>query len=234
MGIPTVDDRAMQAGYQRALAPVAETTADRHASGCRAGRRGDEAGAAAVKARSKPNAATCMLEADITGCYDNIGQRWRGEHSPRDREVLRQGLEAGDVADGRRYPTRQGAPQGGILTLPTKLQTCCESSRRVFHAHHYAPALGTGFSGHHARADSPWRSWRHGSKETNVARRAPLRRSTLEVRRTVAPSRVRPACVTQAYARVVPIPRRPTSQGLRTRPAAGAPLTQQVGRRAAS
>ena len=118
LSIPTVDDRAMQAGYQRALAPVAETTADRHASGCRAGRRGDEAGAAAVKARSKPNAATWMLEADITGCYDNIGQRWRGEHSPRDREVLRQGLEAGDVADGRRYPTRQGAPQGGSSVPP--------------------------------------------------------------------------------------------------------------------
>jgi hypothetical protein len=67
-----------------------------------------------------------------------------------------------------------------------------------------------------------------------VARRAHTRRRTLEVRRTFEPSRVSPACVTQAYERVVPIPRRTTSQGLLTRPAEGAQLTQHEGRRSAS
>ena len=114
----------MQAGYTLALAPGAETTADRNAYGVREGRRCAEAVAAACNALSKPNSATWMLEADITGCYDNIGHRWMVEHLPMDREVLRKGLEAWDVEDGRLYPTRKGAPQGGISTLPTMLPTC--------------------------------------------------------------------------------------------------------------
>ena len=54
LAFPTVYDRAMPAVDKLALAPVAETTADRHADGCREGRRCAEAVAAACKALSKP------------------------------------------------------------------------------------------------------------------------------------------------------------------------------------
>ena len=50
---------------------------------------------------------------------------------------------------------------------------------------------------------------RHGRKEASVARRGHTRSTTLEVRITFEPSRVSPACVVQAYERVVPITRRP-------------------------
>ena len=72
---------------------------------------------------------------------------------------------------------------------------------------------------------------RHGDKEASVARRGHTRRTTLAVRITFEPSRVSPACVVQAYERVVPITRRPTPQVRAPQQAEGAPQTQHVGRR---
>jgi RNA-directed DNA polymerase len=81
LSIPTMRDRAMQALYKQALAPVAETTADRNSYGFREGRSGHDAIAAAFNALSKPNSATWVLEGDITGCCDddtrkNPGNGW--------------------------------------------------------------------------------------------------------------------------------------------------------------
>lgn len=94
--------------------------------------------------------------------------------------------------------------------------------------------MGMGFWGHHSRAGRPWRPQRHGSKETSVARRTHTGSPTLEVRITFEPSRVSPACVTQAYERVVPITRRPVSQDLTTRQAECAQQSPRVGRRSVS
>jgi hypothetical protein len=94
--------------------------------------------------------------------------------------------------------------------------------------------MGMGSWGHRSSWGRPWRAQRHGSKETNVARREHIRRRTLEVRITFERSRVSPACVTQAYERVVPMTRRTTSQGLPTRQTECAQPTPHVGRRSAS
>ena len=64
-----------------------------------------------------------------------------------------------------------------------------------------------------------------------MARRARTRSTTLEVRITFEPSRVSPACVAQAYERVVPITRRTTLQALLPRLDESARQTQPVGRR---
>jgi RNA-directed DNA polymerase len=116
LSIPCMHDRAMQALYKQALAPVAETTADRNSYGFREGRGCADAVAAAFNALNKPNSAPWVLEADITGCYDNICQTWMLDNIPVDREVLRKWLEAGYIEDGARYPTRKGTPQGGIIS----------------------------------------------------------------------------------------------------------------------
>jgi len=65
LSIPTMYDRAMQALYKLALAPIAETTADRNSYGFREGRGCADAIAAAFNALSKPNSATHILEGDI-------------------------------------------------------------------------------------------------------------------------------------------------------------------------
>ena len=64
-----------------------------------------------------------------------------------------------------------------------------------------------------------------------MARREHTRSTTLEVRITFEPSRVSPACVAQAYERVVPITRRTTPQALPPRQDEGARQTQHVGGR---
>ena len=91
--------------------------------------------------------------------------------------------------------------------------------------------MGTGFWEHLSRACSPGNTPRHGHKEASVARRGHSRRTTLAVRITFEPSRVSPACVVQAYERVVPITRRPTPQARAPQQAEDAPQTQHVGRR---
>jgi len=116
LSIPCIYDRAMQALYKLALAPVAETTADGNSHGFREGRSCADAIATAFNALSKPNSATWILEGDIKGCYDNISQQWMLDHIPMDKGVLRKWLESGYVEDGRLYPTRKGTPQGGIIS----------------------------------------------------------------------------------------------------------------------
>ena len=116
LSIPTMLDRAMQALYKLALAPVAETTADGNSYGFREARSCADATAAAFNALSKPNSAPWGFEADITGCYDNICQDWMLANIPVDREVLHKWLKAGYIEDGILYPSHKGTPQGGIIS----------------------------------------------------------------------------------------------------------------------
>jgi RNA-directed DNA polymerase len=116
LSIPTMYDRAMQALYKLALAPIAETTADRNSYGFREGRSCADAVGAAFNALNKPNSAMWVLEADIEGCFDNISHKWMLENIPMDKEVLAKWLKAGYVEKGIRYPTRRGTPQGGIIS----------------------------------------------------------------------------------------------------------------------
>jgi len=91
--------------------------------------------------------------------------------------------------------------------------------------------MGMGFWGHLSSKCPLMHAPRHGHKEASVARRGHSRRTTLAVRITFEPSRVSPACVVQAYERVVPITRRPTPQARAPQQAEDAPQTQHVGRR---
>jgi len=116
LSIPTMKDRAMQALYKLALAPVAETIADGHSYGFREGRSCADAVSALFNFLSKPNSATWVLEADISGCYDNISKEWLLENIPMDKAVLKKWLDAGYVEEGITYPSRKGTPQGGIIS----------------------------------------------------------------------------------------------------------------------
>ena len=89
----------------------------------------------------------------------------------------------------------------------------------------------TGFWGHLFRVCRSVNAPRHGRKEASVARRVRTGSTPLEVRITFEPSWVSPACVVQAYERVVPIARRPAPRARAPQPAEGAPQTQHVGRR---
>lgn len=132
LSIPTMHDRAMQALYKLALAPVAETTADRNSYGFREGRSCADAVAAGFNALSKPNSATWVLEGDIAGCYDNISTAWLMQHIPLEKRILRQWLNAGYVENGIAFPTRKGTPQGGIIS-PTLANMTLDGLEKVVH-----------------------------------------------------------------------------------------------------
>ena len=69
LSIPIMYDRAQQALYKLALAPVAETTADRNSYGFREGRSCADAVACAFNALSKPNSAPWVLEGGHQGVF---------------------------------------------------------------------------------------------------------------------------------------------------------------------
>ena len=133
LSIPTMYDRAMQALYKLALAPVAETSADRNSYGFREGRSCADAVAAAFNALSKPNSATHILEGDIKGCFDNISKEWMLKNIPMDKAVLRKWLDAGYVENGITYPSHKGTPQGGIIS-PTLSNMTLDGLEQVVHS----------------------------------------------------------------------------------------------------
>lgn len=71
LGIPTMRDRAMQALYLLALAPIAETTADPNSYGFRRGRSTADAVEACFIALCKSDRAQWILEGDIRACFDH-------------------------------------------------------------------------------------------------------------------------------------------------------------------
>ena len=116
LGIPTMKDRAMQALHLLALEPIAETTADPNSYGFRPQRACRDAAGQIFSSISRKAGAAWILEADITGCFDNISHEWLLANIPTDRVVLKKWLKAGFVWKGVRSDTEAGTPQGGIIS----------------------------------------------------------------------------------------------------------------------
>ena len=116
LGIPTMRDRAMQALYLLALAPVAETTADRNSYGFRIGRSTTDAICRCHTVLGGRTRSEWVLEADIEGCFDHISHDWLLGHVPMDTAILRKWLKAGVVDLGQLRATDAGTPQGGIIS----------------------------------------------------------------------------------------------------------------------
>ncbi|SEO21287.1 group II intron reverse transcriptase/maturase [Pseudomonas sp. NFACC39-1] len=116
LGIPTMTDRAMQALYLLALAPIAETTGDPNSYGIRIERSTADAMGQLFVCLSKKVSAQWVLEADIKGCFDHINHDWLITNVPTDKVVLRKWLKAGVVHKGQLQATDAGTPQGGIIS----------------------------------------------------------------------------------------------------------------------
>lgn len=132
LGIPTMHDRAMQALYLLALAPVAETTADQNSYGFREARGCADAIEQAFICLSRQTSGTQLLEGDITACFDQISHAWLCDHVLMDRRILRQWLAAGYVWQGALYPTTAGTPQGGIIS-PTLANLALDGLEACIH-----------------------------------------------------------------------------------------------------
>jgi len=116
LSIPTMHDRAMQALYALALAPVAETLADPNSYGFREGRCCADALTHAHIVLSRQHSPQWVLEGDIRACFDEISHAWLLQHVPMDKQILRKWLKAGYWEKAKLFPTSSGTPQGGIAS----------------------------------------------------------------------------------------------------------------------
>jgi RNA-directed DNA polymerase len=116
LGIPTMRDRAMQALYAMALKPIAETLADPNSYGFRDARSGHDAIQQIFIALANLYSAQWILEGDIKSCFDEISHEWLLENIPLDKKILNAWLKAGYLEEGKRFPTTEGTPQGGIVS----------------------------------------------------------------------------------------------------------------------
>src|SRR5579859_1860552 len=130
LGIPTMKDRAMQALYLLALAPIAETTADPNSYGFRPERSTADAIEQCFCALANRHSAQWVLEGDIRGCFDNISHAWMLDHIPTDKEVLQKWLKAGFIENRTLFPTEAGTPQGGIIS-PTLANLTLDGLERL-------------------------------------------------------------------------------------------------------
>ena len=115
LGIPTMKDRAQQALYLLALAPVVETTADKNSYGFRQQRSCADAMEQCFKALRSAN-TQWILEGDIKSCFDKISHDWLLAHVPMDRVILQKWLKSGYMEKHVLHDTADGTPQGGIIS----------------------------------------------------------------------------------------------------------------------
>ena len=126
LGIPTQYDRAQQTVVRQALEPAWEAKLSPQTYGFRPGRSCWDAIEAIVHGiKFRPQYA---LKVDIAKGCDRIGHAAllaKTQAPPVIRRQLKAWLQAGIMEDHHLCPTTAGTPQGGSVTLLTKLQTWC-------------------------------------------------------------------------------------------------------------
>ena len=117
LGIPTINDRALQSLAKLALEPEWEAKFEPNSYGFRPGRSCQDAVGAifdAIRLKAK-----YVLDADIAKCFDRINHEAllsKINTFPTLRRQVRAWLEAG-VMDGKQlFPTFEGTPQGGVIS----------------------------------------------------------------------------------------------------------------------
>jgi RNA-directed DNA polymerase len=115
LGIPTLTDRAMQALYLLGLDPIEEVLADANSYGFRVSRCCADALEQCHKIVG-PRSSRWILEGDIRACFDRIDHEWSVANTPMDKVILRQWLKAGFIEKDVFFASREGTPQGGVIS----------------------------------------------------------------------------------------------------------------------
>lgn len=136
LGIPTVKDRTMQMLVRLALEPEWEARFEPHSHGFRPGRRCMDAIWQiwhSIRAISRYRKSEWILDADISGCFDNINHDALLKRVPVFRETVRRWLKSGIVEFGKYFQTKSGTPQGGIIS-PLLANIALDGMERLFGA----------------------------------------------------------------------------------------------------
>jgi RNA-directed DNA polymerase len=117
LGIPTINDRALQALVKLALEPEWEARFEPNSYGFRPGRSCHDAiGAIFNSIKCKPK---FVLDADISKCFDRIDHKAlisKIHTYPTLSRLLKTWLKAGYCIGKKLFPTNDGTPQGGVIS----------------------------------------------------------------------------------------------------------------------
>jgi RNA-directed DNA polymerase len=117
LGIPTINDRALQALVKLALEPEWEAKFEPNSYGFRPGRSCHDAiGAIYLSIKQK---AKYVLDADIAKCFDRIDHKallTKIHTYPTLSRQIKSWLKAGYCVGKELFPTKDGTPQGGVIS----------------------------------------------------------------------------------------------------------------------
>jgi RNA-directed DNA polymerase len=119
LGIPVIADRALQALALNALEPEWEARFEPRSYGFRPGRGCHDAIVAIHTTASRQDARRLwVLDADLEAAFDRLSHQHilASLGTFPARELVRQWLRAGVLEDGRITLTREGTPQGGVIS----------------------------------------------------------------------------------------------------------------------
>lgn len=116
LSIPVMIDRAMQALHLLTLDPTGETLADPNSYGFRVERSTADAIGQCFISLKNPSSPQWVLEGDIKACFDELSQKWLETNVPMNKAIMHKWLTAGYMEQNQWYPTKKGAPQGGIAS----------------------------------------------------------------------------------------------------------------------
>ncbi|WP_332974603.1 MULTISPECIES: group II intron reverse transcriptase/maturase [unclassified Microcoleus] len=117
LGIPTINDRALQSLVKLALEPEWEAKFEPNSYGFRPGRSCHDAIEAIFNSISKK--AKYVLDADIAKCFDRIDHKAlisKISTYPTLNRQIKAWLKAGYCDQGELFPTNDGTPQGGVIS----------------------------------------------------------------------------------------------------------------------
>lgn len=131
LGIPTIKDRAMQALIKLAMEPEWESRFEANSYGFRPGRSCQDAIEAIHTTLSQGGSSEWILDADISGCFDNIDHDALLKRTLAFKQTLRRWLKAGPVELGKFSSSDAGTPQGGIVS-PLLANIALDGLERAF------------------------------------------------------------------------------------------------------
>ena len=116
LGIPTIQDRAMQLLVKMAMEPYYEALFEETSYGFRPGRSSHDAIENIFRQiKAKPK---YVLDADIAKCFDKIDHKYllKKVGNPYLRKIIKQWLKTGVMDNGVFEETTEGTPQGGTIS----------------------------------------------------------------------------------------------------------------------
>lgn len=118
LGIPTISDRAKETLMKMAIEPEWEAKFEPNTYGFRPGRSCQDA-IAAIFLTLGGNKTPFILDADISGCFDNIDQKVLLEKlntTPTFKKIIKRWLSAGVIENRKFKSTKSGTIQGGAIS----------------------------------------------------------------------------------------------------------------------